>query len=310
VLDWQAMQLTAFNADGRFASVISRQGPGPGELHNSTVVLLGVGDTIHVANLAGRIDVFSPDGRFVRRVLTPREDEPVSVLHDGSYMMARREFPDFERPGAVDNVVVIYRLSADGDSSADLARYLWRISTLRVGSGRRLNEMLRPLEPIRFAHGSSSGFVWCDAGSFRCDLWNADGTMERSLRVLAPPVPVTADDMDVWVAVERGRMAHQDFEDRSAGVERPPAFPFFSTYRVDASDRIWFRMHTRRHREVSDEWLVLASDGTLLGRFAMPPMKRLLRIGADYVLGVEAAESGEEWVVLFPHAPVRREAKQ
>ena len=253
--------------------------------------------------------MLSPDGRFIRRVRLG-QDEPLTALPDGSYLIARHHDAPWERPGTVRNEITVYRLTADGDSSAPFARYVSSFTTVAPGSGRRLREVPRPFDPVRFAHGSSTGFVSCDAEAFRCDVWNSSGTMVRSVRLRAMPVPITDGDVDEWRATQLARRtgpARAEFERESAGIQRPPTFPFFSTFRVDAADRIWIREYTWREGDVADDWLVLAPDGSVLGRVAMPRFNRLLRIGADHVLGLEIAESGEESVVLFPHAPVRGE---
>ena len=198
--DWESGEVSVFSPGGAFVRRIGMKGEGPGEFETPLQVLPGPGDSLHVADPGKRIDVFSREGKFGRRVRLGEGNHPLIVLKDGSYIAVRGD--DFElSPGKHPSYSTIYRLMPNGDTTAVIAKYL-RDSTTYQKVGRSHEEVQQIFQPNRYAYGTMSGFLWCDAGTFICDKWSSEGRKIGSLRIMTPPAPVTKGDIAAWTANE------------------------------------------------------------------------------------------------------------
>jgi len=70
VFSFQNGALISYTASGAFEKATGRRGSGPGEFSDPGILTLGIGDSILIRQRA-RIDVFSPDLRYVRSVALP-----------------------------------------------------------------------------------------------------------------------------------------------------------------------------------------------------------------------------------------------
>jgi hypothetical protein len=86
-----------FDSAGTFLSAFGRQGGEPGEFHNLNQLIIGAGDTLHVAEAIGntsRVHVFEPQGfTFVRTDEWPWFAEPTASLPRGRYAAVIRMNP-------------------------------------------------------------------------------------------------------------------------------------------------------------------------------------------------------------------------
>lgn len=75
------------DSGGSSSRSIGRFGQGPGEFGESSRIIVGVGDTLHVLDDAnGRVQVLLADGSFVRSFPLPDGFGPVLLLPDGDYV--------------------------------------------------------------------------------------------------------------------------------------------------------------------------------------------------------------------------------
>ncbi len=305
-LDWTSGEVNVFAANGKFLRRIGRTGQGPGEFEYPVVVMVGPGDSIHVINPDQRIDVFSSDGKYARRVRLGLHS-PLRALSDGSHLMSRGDDKQIV-PGKNTDYATIYRLTATGDTTNELTKYLRTERTYRL-NGRSHEGALQLFQPLKYAVGTSRGFVWCDAGIFLCDQWTDSGRKVRSIRVSAPPVRVTNADVNAWrtaaLAKATTPRARSQVDADIAGADRAATFPAWSAFRVDGNDRIWFREYTWREGETPRRWVVVSPEGRILGLVTMPAVYKILKVGADYIICVERDQDNQQSLAVFKYAPVK-----
>lgn len=83
-------QISVHAANGTLLRTIGRRGEGPGEFDGSiSRVLIGETDTIYVFGRGGRLDIFSPDLQFVRRMILPGAGaaQGTAILADGRILL-------------------------------------------------------------------------------------------------------------------------------------------------------------------------------------------------------------------------------
>jgi hypothetical protein len=237
--------------------------------------------------------------------------EPLAALPDGSFLVSRHDEFEFTEPRVYEirNHATIYVLRPDGDTTSVVARYLSYERTYRP-RGRGHQMALQLFQPLRYAAGTSSGFVWCDASSFHCDVWSGEGRRTRSLRVNASARPVTDADVDRYRAGRAAGMgpnarAIAQLDSQIALADRGATLPFYSHYRVDGADRLWFREYSVDEAPGPTRWLVFSAAGELLGSVVMPRIERLFSIGDGVILALERGKDDEQILAVYRYVVTR-----
>jgi len=81
-------QFFVYGPDGTFRRAVGRRGAGPGEFNLIRHIRVGRGDTIHIADLALRRTVLSPDFRFVRSTRFPLNTDDFELIAGDTVLIA------------------------------------------------------------------------------------------------------------------------------------------------------------------------------------------------------------------------------
>jgi hypothetical protein len=151
----------AFDAKGKFITTIGRRGDGPGEFRRIAVIDVGVGDTLYVREERGAISVFAPDYHFVRQLPVNR-----SLATDFLALGGGRVVTGSSSAAARDPIMAI-------TNGHDWLGFL--------GGGRE-PAGCEACSIRSFAYRDESTFWAASAYSYRLELWNVNGTLERDIR--------------------------------------------------------------------------------------------------------------------------------
>jgi hypothetical protein len=197
LLDSQLHQVNVYSADGEFIRAIGREGEGPGEFRRpNDMVFLPDGNIGVMQSMPGKLVVLSPEG-------DPVGNHPVPGDKDGTQMfLGCRSVGDhivlgvnfFSRGD--DGFKTVFRMIAVNSQGEETAEYFG-------------TETKRDFANLVFDEKDLSGFgiLW-DVGpdgrvyanrefeQYRVDVWNADGSMERSITREYEPRKRTPAEMD------------------------------------------------------------------------------------------------------------------
>jgi hypothetical protein len=199
-------------------------------------------------------------------------------------------------------------MSARGDSGPRLGRH-----QSAQFAFRKSGDLIRPVETLFWAEPGMavlpSGYAWCLAIEFDCEIRSRDGAHVRTIRGAVPTAAVTDGDVadltamrlaDAASAADSARIRADILE-----AERVARFPVASLIRTDSRGRIWVRPYLWRRSDRIARWLVLEDTGVILGTISLPAGLQVFDIGDDYILGVERDDDDAEGVVMYRYAPAR-----
>lgn len=306
-LDWREPFVRAFRTNGEVAWTAVRQGDGPGELHNPSLLARIRGDSMIVeegrsprtalltpdGSIAGDMPVFNPstmesDGS---RLVLPA---PVLRLHngDGIAYLAIMLFSDFTGTGTYTSTGEFYLTSRDGGSRAIGS---WPVITRGRGDhgpfawfGSRMSIVATP-----------DGFVYGWPAHDELRVYDNDGTLQMLVRGSGQSRAPTSSEIS---AAREAHIARSGgTPDIRRGAEgRPVAdtVPHFRRLVASATGEIWRAQLDPVLHACCGEWPifpshptlwdVIAADGTLLGTVTLPPRFDLMSAGEGWIAGVHA----------------------
>ena len=90
VTDWDKRAILKYDPSGKYVRTIGRQGQGPGEFQNLSVVRFDRDGALYVTDLSSRrISFFDKDGTYLRQILIPDVFEDLYVGAKGGYVSSR-----------------------------------------------------------------------------------------------------------------------------------------------------------------------------------------------------------------------------
>ena len=90
VTDWDKRAILKYDPSGKYVRTIGRQGQGPGEFQNLSVVRFDRDGALYVTDLSSRrISFFDKDGTYLRQIPTPDVFEDLYVGAKGGYVSSR-----------------------------------------------------------------------------------------------------------------------------------------------------------------------------------------------------------------------------
>jgi hypothetical protein len=213
------LKVIVFDSLGRYQVAFGQAGQGPGEFSGRiSRILSGPGDSLFVFNGAGRIEVFSPDLRFVRSVRVPIPDSgwpnTAAVLPSGFLIKAVLRTPN--QIGLAFHVL---------DHGGRIVRSFGGGSQPIVpGPSRAPDEH----QPFLLATDRESLWTTADTG-FILEHWRIDGMRLASIEVVNVPWmrPVAYYD----TVIGRGSAART--------VRRARPHPSVKLVAIDKSGRLW-----------------------------------------------------------------------
>jgi hypothetical protein len=166
---WSNKPVLRYDSAGRFLGTLGKYGNGPGEYTMTFNALIVPGDSIYVYDWNRRLQVFAPDGQFVR-IITQMPGRFVGLLPDSG--------------GSAKRIVVQPFRNRDLDS--DTVRYL---SILDESGAAR--DSFRTFYPSTFSEGqpvvSPRGEIWTFMNpNYRLERHARNGNTEKLIGVSVP----------------------------------------------------------------------------------------------------------------------------
>lgn len=198
--------VAVFDAEGRFDSLVSRRGDGPGELRTPRHFSLLAGDSLLVfdGGRNERAHLFTSAGEYVRRFPLPWPDlSAVDRLSDGSFLLA---IPSHEHP--------LHRVSAEGEIECSFG-----------GRPPYPEPRVRGLVNQRTLAVDAADRVWAAAPyRYEVEVWRPCGNA---------PEAVLRREVE-WFPARGGEVYVEERLSRDA----PPG-PAIHALRVDPEGRLW-----------------------------------------------------------------------
>ena len=289
-------ELRRYDSGGTFVWRAAGSGEGPGEHRFLSFLGLLPGDSL-VTN-SGRIQIFSPDGQFVRGL---RFDPPTGLRPSLVFGASARHLAmTFSDPGTLAREGIVrwpglhiatFSL-ADGTVRilSDVPGAEWSV-TAREDGGFAIGR-------YHFAKGPRFAFVPERLAVVDTEAFNVrwlsleDGSITRILRRTDPLPEVTSAHVEALEPEQRDE-------------PRAPNLPALRSIQLDAAGNLWVEPYVVPGAE-SLPFEVYDREGVWLGSVAMPPGLRQglssapsLWIGEDYVLGVWVDELEVEYVRMY-----------
>lgn len=300
-------ELRFYTADGRLAATQGREGRGPGEYVSLRGIARLPGDTIAAFDgIARQLSIIDPQGRFVRSQAIPAVGfRMVGLLSDGSVVVgprARQWTPDGAETEP--STYLFDRVPRDGDAVVTLASIPGPSHFVVQFSDGGRGQMDLPFAPEPRAATAGALLYVTAAAGYAIDAYAADGRHVRTITHPRPPAPVAEEDL------ERHRVARlaelqpwpeqqRRFTTAFARMPKPRRFPAIGDLVAGDGGELWVQDYPRAP-EAPARWTAFDSTGAVLASATMPAGLRVLRIGRDYVLGVERDALDVERVVLLP----------
>ena len=254
VLDHQASEIRAFDAEGRYLRTLTRKGAGPGELTEANGMILSKDGTLWVQDHGQwQMIELSLDGKEIRRLPmhvrsygyvwngtvddqgrfwkpTSHEDRPQTLPPEpGLIEGSSRQFMKWFDPAAqlTDSVFV--------------GEFTYRTFVSRTARGGYSYRGL-PFAPRGSLIVDPAGGFWITSGeTYRVARLNERGDTVLIIAVDIPPEPVTEDDRSAYVSdfLERQPEERRLAEDLAALAN--PTKPAIDQLNVDDEGRLWVR---------------------------------------------------------------------
>lgn len=290
---------------------IARKGSGPGEVRYLFQAWVALGDTIVTWDFGNRrVQVFAPDGRFVRgTTLDARyvgaSAFPVGPLPDGNLLAVNRTSLVASDPPPGRDSATYFRLSSDSlrvvDTLAvlpDFDRYTVHLS---VG-GRTANQrQVMPFGRWTDVFTTTAGYVVADNGSWEIREYGPAGGLTSVVRRNLPLQPVTTADLEEYRRrFEKVMRANQSMPPElvpqliadSKTAPHPASTPAFGGALRGPEGSIWVRHYDLLEKAPSETFSVVAASGRYLGDVTLPKDTKLVAVGSDYVLLLGTGDGG------------------
>lgn len=304
VVNQGSSEIRFFNAQGRYAGAVGREGDGPGEFRGVQAVWQDADSLLAWDDESQRFSVFRLDGSFVRAFpITPVLMNAPQVLGPvgGSIHVAYHQVV-FEPPGLAPQSLYHMRYDRTGSVIDTLAAYPYGT----YGPiGRPEDAMAgRTLFEPRTSMTASTEHLYVSEGAepeFR--VLDADGAVLEIVRWPDPDRAVRAEHVDTYREERLARTTDPEYRRLiQLSVDEVPVserFPSVADLRVDETGRAWVRRYPRPGAGADREWLVFGPDRSVVCRAEIPSGFSLARIQHGMLLGMEQDESDVEHVRAY-----------
>lgn len=295
--------------DGRMVREIGTDGQGPGEFSEPYYLLVRDDGTLDVwERRFGPVISFDTAGTFVgERHLDLAEVQEalgtvagaqlVAAFTDGSFLASRNRsrFGPGNRPvGEVYRSLFEYMFISRDMSPAPLGSYEGQEMFVANRSGSLPISPLFPAQASITAGGDPLRIYASDGNETRVRVFGADGLMEEIWHLERPPIPITVEEATRqvdWIASIRGEGVRSEI----AQLPRQDHHPPFAMLKVDDMGHLWA---LDRYSREDSRWSVFRPDGTWVGHVQVP-LRQVLHIGHDFILGARSDELRVQSVHLF-----------
>jgi len=294
------------DAEGAVTTSVGREGEGPGEFRDVSVMGRGAADSVVVWDgRLRRVSVLTRDGTFARSfALETTDGVPFAsvsgVYGDGSFLATG--FTDVGDAGPSNGRNVysspLFHFGPNGAFRSEAGSFPGTESYFEVlpNGGFRVLPILFPRVAFRLPVRERLLFATSDRHEL--EFMRPDGTLEMILRRDVPSVPVGSKARRIATdqLLESVRPEVRT-ETRSvlSGMDVPEHLPHLADIFGDRLGRTWVREY-RVGEEAGAEWLIFDDGGLLTGSVALPSSFSPRDAGPGYVVGVVTDELGVESV--------------
>jgi hypothetical protein len=296
-------QLRFYDSAGVFLSQTGGVGEGPGEFEYMRSLERCRPDGFIAFDIDWAMNAYTEEGAFVekRQMLVPEGITPYNLACDPAARVVMIGWGRGASPGPPpigfhttrDRLVLA---APDGSVATDFGE--WLVSE-RIGTqfGSR---------PHPFGRATLFGLygdqLYVGTGErMEVQVYGLDGTLQRVLRVPAPPLDVNDSLKTAYLESELAATP----EPRQAALrtsiaewEWPPTRPAYSELRVDPLGVVWLKEFAVT-RTQPERWMLLDPERGYLGELELPARHTLLTIDADALLLLAKDELDVERVVAY-----------
>lgn len=249
-------RIVKLDAQGKVLQTLAHKGDGPGEFRSLSAMCLIRGDTLVALDRRHqRASLFDPAGKYVRAVRLPGYARGQVCVADGRLISEAGVPQGMAEMGRVAPYVLV-DLRSGGSTPIGRLPVSW------VGLYLRAVSIAAVGQELYVGEGSRMGFA----------VYDARGQLIRSVRTdrVGAPVPAGETERRLKDALPAGQSAEINGRIRAFMLREPPPKRYDPMRgMLVAPDRTVWTQETDSSGEGST-WLVFQSDGTLLGRVAVP----------------------------------------
>lgn len=317
-----------FDPAGAFIQASGRQGSGPGEFQLIGGMWPGVGDSVLVADLrAQRLTVLDGSGAYARsfalggRAGLQVGERGVSLalpqgwLADGGVVGLEMPLRVNEpRDGAYRDTVTVVRFDANGAVLDTVGRFpgIEMVQSVLTFAGQTVPTP----NPVPLGRQTVVGVSGRAVFVATNDAWeiqerSSSGRLVRLVRLAAPDVPVTDEDvathraeqLELMEGLPELRNVPPDLKEQIVSRVRttayPSTFPYVVGLLTSPDGHLWVQEVTRPGDRRA-RFAVFDSTGAFLGRVRMPERFQPSRIGDAEVVGIWRDADDVEHVRVYP----------
>jgi hypothetical protein len=245
-----------------------------------------------------RFTFFSPHGDYVRDVRPSRpftNPSPVGAFSDGVLVLSDLRI-DTPESGFFKAPVVLTSYGKDGTFIDSLGS----VPSVEIGviEKGRIGMAARIFAPRTSIALRGDRFWVGKAEEPSIEVRDRRGRLVQIIRWTSGSRAVGPNDAEAWF-----RKAHPN-----ATAERRRRFgitpvtkdyPAYSRIVVDSAENLWVQPYPRPTATDVEPWLVFDRTGAMVARVALPSAFVVTEAGANWVLGVQPGDMGEERVVVY-----------
>ena len=304
-----SFEVRVYGADGRYQRAWGREGGGPGEFLDMSLVRAMGSDTLVVLdNRNRRISFIHPDEGFLGSVPVDEEvvGSPVAqgVFEDGALVMgggAPRIIPGDLRNGIRRFPTSFRSYEPDGSLATDFGEYPGYEIFMWVGGGN-IGAAPLPFGRTTVAAVSADRLYLGTQDSYEIRAHDASGSLRSIIRLDQGLRSLTASDWAAYVEQQLeniddpGRQAERRREIEEMGMRE--TMPAYGNLRVDPLGYLWVGEY-RGPQDDTPVYTVFDAEGKLFGRLPMLDRFTVFEIGSDYMLGRYRDELDVEYLRLY-----------
>jgi len=296
--DASGNDLKFFDAQGRLARAVGRQGQGPGEFQLLGWVKQCMQDSLFAFDVfPRRVSVFSASGRFARHFQTPGMPSQVACSRYGA--LAVLSNPRGQPPEGVTR----WRFTAPLSIADARGTVTQDLGDVPAGEIAQVGQGWFP--PPGGSHASIAvarrRVLVCPTDSGAVGVYSLTGARLSSIPLRVPPrVPSRRDlerSTDALLVYMPAGASRDTMRQRLLRLPTPTQLPPCSKILVDPYDNMWVVL--------SAPWdsvtmlRVFGPDDRFLGDVSIPAALEVHEIGTDYLLGSGETLEGEPWIRMY-----------
>ncbi len=295
-------EIRLYDESGHHVRTVGREGSGPGEFRGlGAAWRFGPDSALVVDQNARRFSALNLDGTFGRSVNFPAPPEglgpaPKGVFDDASVLMWARLTSLGDRVGLYVDSVEFLRYTLTGELLNRMARRP-RLSLVAKPIGDGGIVMISPYTPRPSAVVQRDRWFYGEGADYEIERFSPTGRFTHLYRRSITRRPVTQDMVDEYREGDIGENPSPQLSEMRRNIDIPSTMPAYLTLRASTDGILWVQHYTRD--EEQPRWSAFRDDGRYLGDIDIPMGARVLDIGDNYWVLLEADELDVEYVRVY-----------